>query len=415
MDIRSILCGILLMTFGFGAMAFGQTVPKEDVAAFVKGNTAFALDLYARLKDHPQVRSEGGNLFFSPYSISTALAMTADGARGQTATQMASVLRFPDSGNPAAAFGRLQKDLQANAEKSGCELNIANALWGQKGHSFLEDFLRTIEAGYGAGLNEVDFGRPEEARKTINTWVERQTKDRIKDLIAPGVLNHLTRLVLTNAIYFKGDWAVQFKEENTAQADFFLAAGSDDAEPKRVQVPMMHQKGDFAYGETDEIQVLSLPYEGKTLSMLILLPKAGSSLTSLESGLDAELLEAALDRLRSQEVEVYLPRFTMTSGPLELKGPLGALGMVDAFNPTAADFSGMDGSRDLSISNVVHKAFVEVNEEGTEAAAATGVVMRLVSVRQTPVFRADRPFLFLIRENQTGSVLFMGRMMNPAL
>jgi serpin B len=386
----------------FAGIVVGNTeAAVPDVNAFAAANTAFAFDLYGRLKE------TGGNLFFSPYSISTALAMTVSGARGATAAQMALVLHLPADANATAAFGQLQKSLQEEAQKSGCQLNIANALWGQKGHPFLESFLAVTRAGYGAGLKEVDFAQSEEARQTINAWVEQQTKDKIKDLIGPGVLDPQTRLVLTNAIYFKGDWASQFKKENTADANFFPAPG------KSVKVPMMHQKSDFAYGETDQAQVLSLPYKGKTLSMLVLLPKEKSSLAAVENCLNMKGLESILGRLSEQEVQVFLPKFKMTCGPLELTNMLVALGMKDAFSPEAADFSGMDGRRDLCVSNVVHKAFVEVNEEGTEAAAATGVVMRLTAVRMTPVFRADRPFVFLIRENQTGSILFIGRMMNP--
>jgi serpin B len=403
----TILIAAIAWGAGFGCAVLAATASEADVKAVVTGNTAFAFDLYGRLKDLPAVKAGGGNLFFSPYSISTALAMTANGARGTTATQMTSALHLPGDTTPAAAFGQLQKDLQAEAQKSGCQLNIANALWGQKGHPFLDSFLSTTKAGYGAGLNLVDFARSEEARKTINTWVEQQTKDKIKDLIAPGVLDARTRLVLTNAIYFKGDWAAQFKKQNTADANFFVAT------TKSVKVPMMNQKGPFAYGETDQVQVLSLPYKGKMLSMLVLLPKASSSLAAVESGLDAKGLESAMGRLSEQEVVVFLPKFKMTCGPLELNGTLTAMGMKDAFTD-AADFSGMDGKKDLYVSNVVHKAFVEVNEEGTEAAAATGAVMGLTSVRVTPVFRADRPFVFLIRENQTGSILFIGRVMNPA-
>jgi serpin B len=398
---------MIVFIAGFCGLCMGRAAlaAEADVKAFVTGNTTFAFDLYAKLKDLPQVKQAGGNLFFSPYSISTALAMTAAGARGATATQMASVLHVQGD---AGAAGQLHKSLQGGAEKGGYQLNIANALWGQKGFSFLESFLSTTKSGYGAGLNEVDFARSGEASKTINTWVEQQTKGKIKELISPGVLGAQTRLVLTNAIYFKGDWASKFKKENTADADFSVVPG------KNVRVPLMNQKGTFAYGETDQLQVLSLPYKGETLSMLVLLPKEKSSLAIVERELDAKGLETVLGRLSEQEVQVYLPKFKLTCGPLELNDTLVALGMKDVFNPNAADFSGMDGKKDLFISDVVHKAFVEVNEEGTEAAAATGVVMRATAVRTTPVFRADRPFMFLIRENQTGSILFIGRMMNPA-
>ncbi len=426
MNTRSLLAFVLLLMPVSGVAAPGEMGSESDIRAFVTGNTAFAFDLYARLKDLQDVRVAGGNLFFSPYSISTALAMTACGARGETLTQMTSVLHFPaeatamgadsaakEDASAVMAFGQLQNRLQAEAEQGGCQLHIANALWGQKGYYFLESFLLQTKVAYGAGFNEVDFRQTEQARQIINAWVEKQTRDRIKDLIPRRVLDPLTTLVLTNAIYFKGDWAVQFKEENTSLADFFLAPAAAGAEPNQVQVPMMYQKGTFAYAESEEAQILSLPYKGKGLSMVVFLPKADSSLASFESGLDAERLESDLARLREREVEVYLPKFKMTCGTLALGKTLIAMGMKNAFDPDVADFSGMDGTRRLFIGAVLHKAFVEVNEEGTEAAAATAVIMVRSAAQMNPVFRADRPFLFLIRENQTGSILFMGRMMDP--
>jgi serpin B len=419
MNTKAVMFVVVTM-FGTGCRATepapsGETVPQTDLEAFVTGNTMFALDLYARLKGHPVVKQAQGNLIFSPYSISTALAMTAGGARGATAEQMAATLHIPGGGNPAMAFGELQEGLQTDAAESGCQLNIANALWGQKGHVFLDSFLSLTKSGYGANLNEVDFGEPEQARRTINTWIEEQTKDKIKDLIGPGVLGAMTRLVLTNAIYFKGDWAVQFKKDDTRPAPFFLVQDGADGSSKSVQTPMMYQKGTFAYGENDDTQVLLLPYKGEALSMLILLPKAPATLDSVEGRLDVNSLELQVSGLRKQEVQVYLPKFKMTTGAIELRGVLAAMGMKDAFNPAAADFSGMDGKKDLFLSNVAHKAFVEVNEEGTEAAAATGVVVGIASVRITPIFRADHPFVFFIRDNKTGSILFIGRVMNPTL
>jgi serpin B len=389
---------------------------ENDSNAIAGGISEFAFNLYGRIKDLPAVKQTGGNLFFSPYSISTALAMTYTGARGNTAKEMAAVLKLPvEAENSAsrkkiaAAFGALQKQLQADKETSGYQLNIANALWGQKGYGFLPEFLELNKKYFGSGLNEVDFVKSEEARKTINTWVEQQTKEKIKDLIPSGVLDSMTRLVLTNAIYFKGDWAIQFKEENTKETDFHVTS------QKTVKVPMMYQKETFEYGEVDEMQLLQMPYKGDELSMLIILPGTIADLDSVEGKLDSQTLQSNMKQMRKCEVEVYLPKFKMTCGTLELKGLLREMGMKDAFS-NAADFSGMDGKKDLFISNVMHKAFVEVNEEGTEAAAATGVGMKLLSLpAPPPVFRADHPFIFFILDNRTNCILFMGRLVNPVI
>jgi serpin B len=375
---------------------------KEIIMA---GNSAFALELYAKL------RGQEGNLFLSPYSISTALAMTYAGARGQTASQMAQVLHFPtsmDRGQFGSEVGQIIKDLNKRGRKGAYSLTVANALWGQKGYGFLKEFLKSTETNYGGRLNEVDFvAATEAARKTINTWVEKQTKDKIKDLIPPGVLDSMTRLVLTNAIYFKGNWASQFKESQTQDAPFTLADGSE------IQAPTMNQTGRFGYMETETFQGLELPYVKDELSMIILLPKAHDGLGELEKTLTAENLSQWLGKLFRREVIVSIPKFKATS-QFSLASVLASMGMKDAFTQDA-DFSGMDGKKDLFISAVIHKAYVDVNEEGTEAAAATGVAMKLTSLgpSETPVFRADHPFLFLIRDNHTNAILFLGRLMNP--
>jgi serpin B len=398
---------------------FGGEQRKADPEldkVVVRGNNEFALALFARLRENQ------GNLFFSPYSISTALAMTYAGARGQTETQMAKVLHFPtlagekvppepvmQEGQFHSAFGEVVKDLNQRAKKGGYELAVANALWGQKGYKLLDDFLKLIETEYGGRLTEVDFvTATESARKTINTWVEEKTKDKIKELLKPGVLDAMTRLVLTNAIYFKGNWARQFKKDRTKQSPFTLASG------EKVDAPMMNQTGEFRYMEAEDFQALELPYVDNELSMIILLPRDTDGLPKFEKTLNLEDFSQWLDRLHRREVIVSVPKFKMTS-QFSLASVLTSMGMADAFSARAADFSGITGSRDLFISAVIHKAYVDVNEEGTEAAAATGVTMRLTSVgpTQTPVFRADHPFLFLIRDNHSGSILFIGRLMNP--
>jgi len=378
---------------------------KADVASVVEGNSAFAFDLYAKLK------TAKGNLIFSPCSISTALAMTYAGARGDTAAEMEKTLRFAlgqDALHPAMAD--LVDDLNARGGdegKAAYELVVANRLWGQSGYNFLAPFLELNRTYYGAGLELVDFARATEAaRKKINAWVEDQTRDKIRELLKPGVLNALTRLVLTNAIYFKGNWASEFKKERTADAPFHVTP------EKTVDAPMMRQTEKFGYAETGDVQVLDMPYVGDDLSMTILLPKKADSLGDVEASLSAAQLKTWIARLREEKVAVFLPRFKVEFG-LGLSETLKAMGMPLAFS-NAADFSGMDGTRDLYITAVIHKAFVEVNEEGTEAAAATGVVVGLKSAPMKPlVFRADRPFVFLIRDRATGSVLFIGRVTDP--
>jgi len=388
---------------------------KTDKQLVAAGNNEFALELYAKL------RSTEGNLFFSPYSISSALAMTYCGARGRTETEMATVLHLPTvPGKTVAAkdtfaqmrfhsmFGKIIKDLNSRGEKGGYELRIANALWGQKGYAFLEEFLELIETNYGGQLNEVNFVRAAEtARKTINKWVEKKTNDKIKNLIQKDVLDSMTRLVLTNAIYFKGNWARQFKKDKTKDAPFTLVDG------KKVDIAIMNQTAEFGYLETGSFQGLELPYVDDELSMIILLPKEIDGLDEFEKTLTVENLSKWLGKLYKREVVVSVPKFKMTS-QFGLASVLKSMGMTDAFSSNA-NFSGINGRRNLFISAVIHKAYVDVNEEGTEAAAATAVTMKLTSVMPSriPIFRADHPFLFLIRDNHSGSILFIGRVMNP--
>jgi len=403
------LAGILLAV---GAKSKEDPL-KANTAAAVAGNSKFALELYAKLKSDPEVKKADGNLFFSPYSISTALAMTWAGAKGETEKQMAEVLHFSlPQERLHQVLGALEKQLNAAGKKRGYQLSVANALWGQKGYGFLKEFLTLTKKNYGAGLREVDFINPverEKARKTINGWVEKETKKKIKELIQPGILNKLTTLVLTNAIYFKGDWAIEFDKKETRDAPFRISAD------KEVTVPLMYQKGDFTYAQEDKLQILELPYKGDDLSMVVLLPTEVDELTELEKSLTPKELNRWLTLLRKQEVHVYLPKFKMTTGPLELSGILKSMGMKDAFSlPPIADFSGMTGRKDLYISNVLHKAFVAVDEKGTEAAAATAVVMARGGISHEPVFRADHPFVFMIKDNRSGSVLFMGKVCNPA-
>ncbi len=391
-------CGVNGIGWAAEEQVAGATI---DTSKVVQGNTAFALDLYG------QLRSRAGNLFFSPLSLSLALAMTYVGAQGQTAEQMATVLHFPANQEQMhQAFAAMSKDLLDHKEKK-YQLHIANALWGQKGYHFRDAFLQTTKTYYGAGLNEVDFRTAaEEARQTINAWVEEQTKEKIKDLIPPGALDALTRLVLTNAIYFKGDWVLPFKKEQTKDEAFKVSA------TQQVTVPMMQQTAFFNYLDGEGFQALELPYVGDTLSMVVLLPKKIDGLVNFEGSLSVETLTEWLSKLESREVVVSLPRFTMTV-EFALKEVLSAMGMPLAFSGEA-DFSGISEAEKLHIADVFHKAFVDVNEEGTEAAAATGVVVRTTALGPPPaVFRADHPFLFLIRDVRSGGIVFLGRLVQP--
>jgi len=375
---------------------------KTEGQLIVTGNNEFAFDLYAKLKN------KEGNIFFSPFSISTALAMTYAGARGDTAEQMANTLHFDlKAAHLHPAFASLMEDINAPERKEDYQLSVANALWGQKGYGFLKEFLDLTREHYGAGLNELDFEKDtEKARETINIWVERETQDKIKNLIPEGVLDAMTRLVLTNAIYFKGNWAEQFDKELTRDEPFHMST------KKKIEVPTMHKKGDFKYASMETLQALELPYKGNELSMIVLLPKKIDGIADLENSLDSKNMAEWLGKLHKREVRVSMPRFKMTSS-FQLGKNLSEMGMPLAFGMNA-DFSGMSGNRELFISAVLHKAFVDVNEEGTEAAAATGVVMTLKAMPEpVPVFRADHPFIFLIRDNLTESILFIGRVTNP--
>lgn len=376
-----------------------------DQAAVVEGNNAFAVDLYG------QLRKRSGNLFFSPESISAALAMTYAGARGDTASQLANTLHFtlpPERLHPA--MGGLLSDL--NAVHDGYQLRVANALWAQPGYTFLDSFLKVTKTDYGAGFNQVDFkGETEAARLTINRWIEQKTENKIKDLIQPGVLDSMTKLVLTNAIYFKGDWQTQFDKAKTKDEDFHVSPG------QTVKTPLMHREGEFNYFNGETFQVLEIPYKSTELSMIIFLPNDMSGLPVLEQALTASNTQKWLRQLGpASKVVVTMPSFKLTQ-QFELESTLSAMGMPLAFQK-GADFSGMTGNREFFISAAIHKAYVDVNEEGTEAAAATAVVIRPAAARlhpqPTPVFRADHPFVFLIRDHRSGSILFMGRVINPA-
>jgi len=378
-------------------------IPKKDnpnLRAVVYGNSEFAVDLYKKFSGADQP----GNVFFSPFSISTALSMTYAGARENTAKQMADTLHFRLApADQHAAFGDLAATLKSDSKSY--RLEISNALWGQQGYAFQPEFLALVKKHYEGGFNTVDFaGQTEASRGIINRWVEDKTADKIKDLLAQGSLTPLTRLVLTNAIYFKGDWAAKFKPEMTRPAPFHIQPD------QTVDVPMMRQSGNFRFAETDAVKVLELPYAGDELSMIVLLPKENSA--AFDQALDSNRLNEWVGKVVKQDVDVFLPKFKFET-QYELSDTLAKLGMSDAFDLPPADFSGMSGRKDLYITKVVHKAIIEVNEEGSEAAAATAVIMGTKSMMHKPEFKADRPFLFMIRHNETGSILFLGKVANP--
>jgi serpin B len=334
--------------------------------------------------------------------------MTYAGARGETAAQMAGTLHFglpPERLHPA--FGGLVQQINGAGGKRKYQLRTANRLWGQKDYGFLPDFLKLTEANYGAGLKEVDFIKAtEQARKMINAWVEKQTQDKIKELIQPGILNVDTRLVLTNAIYFKAAWMRPFAEKSTVKGDFHVSAD------KKVTVPLMRGGVRTNYFKGDGFEALDLPYESHDLSMVIFLPGQGG-LAEFEKRLTPANLQGWLGKLRDHRVDVTLPKFKVTA-EFMLKDTLSRLGMPLAFDRRKADFSGMTTRERLFISHVIHKAFVDVNEKGTEAAASTAVVMERLSAPPPATFRADRPFVFFIRDNRTGSILFAGRVTDPS-
>jgi serpin B len=381
---------------------------SDDANSVVEGNNRFALDIFQQIGS----ATPDKNLLVSPFSISTALAMTHAGARGNTARQMADTLGFalPDD-RLHPAFGELIRDL--SEERDGYEFNIANRLFGQADYPFKQPFLNITDRDYGAPLEPLDYASdPEAARVRINDWVEDQTNQKIRELLPEGILNKTTRLVLTNAIHFDGSWKHKFDEKLTREESFFSGGGES-------QVPMMRQLQNFPYAELPGVQLLEMPYAGDDLSLVAILPTEQDGLARMEATLTPEMLDAGLNALRETQVNVTFPRFTFDSS-FKLSDTLKAMGMTDAFDPDFADLTGIANPMDerLLISDVVHKAFIDVNEEGTEAAAATAVIIGALSrcVCPPPLpkeFRADHPFLFALRDRHSGSLIFLGRVVDP--
>jgi serpin B len=378
---------------------------NNDLNAFASETNQFGYDLFQRL------RTSAGNLFFSPYSISSCLAMAAVGARGNTAQQMAKVLRLsPDQQRYSNLHAGLMKSVLDNSK--GYKISIANAMWGQEAHPFQKDYTNLVQSLYRAEARSMDFkNKAEECRGTINRWVETQTNDLIKDLLPGGSIKADTKLVLTNAIYFKGDWSDPFEKRWTKPHDFHVSESSV------VKSDMMYKVDNLRYAETSDVQAVELPYKGNRLSMMLILPLKKHCLSAIEGNISSETIQKLDKNWQRPKVMLTLPKIK-TNYAAMLKSTLAGMGMSDAFSFGKADFSGVDGTNELFISDVVHKAFCEVNEVGTEAAGATGVVKRTGSAapRNEPepkVFKADHPYLYLIRDMQTGSVLFLGRVSDP--
>ena len=383
-------------------------VPVGDLSALVQGDNAFALDLYRSL------RSEDGNLAFSPYSLSIALAMPYAGARGQTEIQMAQALHYTlpqDRLHPA--FNKLDQDLAKEAKpvsdkEQPLQLTIANGVWAEQTFSFLQSYLDLIARNYGAGIQLADFIQQSEAvRQQINGWVSNQTNDKIQDLIPSGALDPATKMVLVNALYFKADWLEPFDPTNTKDAPFHLLNGTQVTSKQ-----MSDQLSGLPYASGDGYQAVELAYQGSTAAMDILVPDSGK-FQDFESSLDAQKLDGILKSMQPANLEVGLPKFTFRTR-FDLGDQLAGLGMPDALNPDRADFSGMTGKPDLYIAKVLHQAFVAVDEKGTEAAAASAVIMAPTMAMEPPQkLMIDRPFIFVIRDLQTGQILFMGRVLDP--
>ncbi len=387
---------LVLSTFLISLTAGSQTVEYT-----VNESAGFAIEMYKQLlADHPD------NLFFSPYSITTAMGMTYTGANGETEKQIAQVFGFSDNTKKFhKSLGKLQNEILSRGSK-GVQIDIANRLWADKDYKFRWGYLGKVKRAYGASIERMPFrGDPEGSRVKINNWVEQKTNDRITNLLPDGSITDLTSLVLTNAIYFKGQWNNKFDEENTVKSDFYVTPDH------YMAVNMMRQRGDFKVYQDRLVQVLEMPYAGNQYSMIILLPQEQVQLYELERELTAEQLLSYTQKLTEKAVNISLPKFTFES-EYKLKPTLSAMGMPLAFS-NSADFTRMSKRDELKIDEVHHKAFIDVSEEGTEAAAATAVVIVRKSAMMPMDFNVNRPFMFLIRDNQSGTILFMGRVVKP--
>jgi serpin B len=386
-----------------------QDVHPDDSRALVDGNNAFALDIYQVL------RSQDGNLVLSPFSLSLALAMPYAGARSETESQMADTLHFDlPQGQLHPAFNSLDQALATRGKSEPedgvpLQLHIVNAVWAEQTFPFLQDYLDLVALNYGAGIHLADFiTQHEVARKSINNWVSDQTKDKINDLLPQGVIKPSTKMVLVNAIYFKADWLVKFDPDSTKDASFHLLDGSE------TQVEMMSETiYGLPYTQGNGFQAIELAYQGGSAAMEIIIPDEGNFMP-FESSLDAVRLSEILGSMQSTSVHLGLPKLDYTS-EFKLSDQLKQMGMPDAFDRDLADFTGMTGGRDVFIDNVIYKAFIAVDEKGTEAAAATAIIMAPTSAgpMEGITLVIDRPFIFIIRDIPNGQILFIGRVLDP--
>lgn len=394
---------LMVLPFAIGLADGVRSNQSGDMGQIIDANNRFALELY-RLYSQ---KYKEDNVFFSPVSISNAFAMLFEGARGKTAEEMLKVFHFPkDEKIRRKGFQALYQ--QMNKPGKGYELSVANALWTQKDYQFLKTYLDLVEKYYYGKATNLNFrGDPEGSRAMINKWVEEKTKGKIKDMLSEGTITPLTRLVLTNAIYFKGLWVFPFDKKLTKEEEFKITP------QKSVRVQMMShpQTQNLNYAETEDMQILEMPYEGEDISMLVFLPKKGS-LDNVERNLTYENLKKWRRMLKRELVRVYFPRFKLER-KYSMIDDLKKMGMVSAFESGLADFSGITGKKDLFVTEVIHQAMVDVNEEGTEAAAGTGIVLGRTAVARHFVFRADHPFVFLIQDKNKGNILFMGRVYKP--
>jgi serpin B len=408
----AIIIVVGIVVYGFINLGFGDIfIPTADdsgatqqgIAEIVKANNQFAVDLYSKIGNESDK-----NVFFSPWSISDAIAMTYEGARGQTADEIKSVFHFPEDNNlRRSSFASILNTINKGSGKY--ELHTANAIWLQKDYPFLKEYKNTISRYYLGEVKNLDFvNNPSGSSNEINNWVAKNTNNKIKEIVSPDLFNPLTRAVLTNAIYFKGKWEHQFGKEDTKPEDFTLNSG------EKVKVPMMSLTNDdlnFDYAEADGMQILEMKYQGDKISMLVLLPR--SNITYLESILSEEKLQEWRSELRPETVYIHMPKYKFETS-YSLTDYLKNMGMNLPFTWPGADFSGMDGTKMLYISDVLHKAYIDVYEEGTEAAAATVVIGTFGAAMPHYVeFRADHPFIFIIQETDTGNILFLGKVVNP--
>lgn len=400
----------VIFCFAAPALAIQSSLTQKSTAGIssvANANNQFCLSLYNKIKDNQN------NVFFSPYSIFLSFAMVYEGARGQTANEIIQVFHFPtDDATRRSSFAKLYH--QINPDNKNFNLSMANALWLEKSYPFLNSYKNIIKQYYAGNTTNLDFMKnAENSRQIINNWVAAQTNNKIKDLMFEGSIIPTTKLVLTNAVYFKGNWQTQFDPKNTSAQNFSTISGTST---KVQMMEMFGTSSNFSYAENSDVQAIELPYNGNQLSMIIILPK-GNNLSLAEKSIVPQNLAQLRSNFTTKQIHLFLPKFKIETNYPDMTNTLSSMGMPTAFKNNA-DFSGMDGIRNLYINAVIHKAYVDVDELGTEAAAATGIgfVGGSAPNQQTPipvVFKVDHPFIFLIEDKNTNNILFFGSVLNP--